>query len=789
MPAVPPGLVLLRLLAGLCALLLSAAGAHAQPAPALGSAANEVEIAAEFFGVGNIVRPGDWAGIRLAITDRGERPRSAAVRMHVRDPDGDDAAHQRIIALTPGRTSSIWLYPHLPYSTSPDSVFTVTVHAVDSEGDEESAVALGRQLGATRIAPARNGVPEPPSASLIGVVGRQRIALDQYSYRHTITRLSATSHEVTDIVADLKPETLPDAWMGLAALEALVWVEGQPGALSEESAEALREWVYRGGHLVVVLPGVGQAWTNPRNPLLDLMPAATIERREGVDLDQYRPILTASETRTLPDNAPIHVFRASPGAATADAAPIIAGADGAAVVMRRIAGAGAVTVIGIDLANPRLLGVVDAQALWHRVLGRRGDILTEKELEAEQARSAGSFLNFQRDPTNLDADVTSMINETAEAGVGVLLALVVFTAYLVLAGPGGFALLRARSWKQHAWVAFVGTTAVFTLIAWGGATALRPQKTRIRHLTLIDHVYGQPVERARTWFSALLPTYGEQTVSIGDPAQPSPWRNALTAWDESRQGGPTTFPDSREYIVNTIRPDSLTVPTRSTVKQFQADWLGGPPWRMPTPLDGSPLRIAPSGRLEGVVSHGLPAPLRDVEIVFVQKQKPYAALGLGGPLFAQTLAWRLADPWAPGQSLDLGALGPADSGERFFADYADRRRLTRDNLTGALSPDSAPARFSMLAWLPVLEPPRWRSQSMDGSRQSLQRRATHGWDLGKWFTQPCVIIVGHVVDAPPPTPLRVDGSPASATGRTVVRWVYPLPPNPAQPTPESEEPT
>jgi hypothetical protein len=57
----------------------------------------------------------------------------------------------------------------------------------------------------------------------------------------------------------------------------------------------------------------------------------------------------------------------------------------------------------------------------------------------------------------------------------------------------------------------------------------------------------------------------------------------------------------------------------------------------------------------------------------------------------------------------------------------------------------------------------------------------HGLDLSRWLTQPCVIVIGHLVQEDAgacPVPLTVDGTEIGSRGRTVVRWVYPLPPAP-----------
>src|SRR5204863_9539405 len=82
-----------------------------------------------------------------------------------------------------------------------------------------------------------------------------------------------------------------------------------------------------------------------------------------------------------------------------------------------------------------------------------------------------------------------------------------------------------------------------------------------------------------------------------------------------------------------------------------------------------------------------------------------------------------------------------------------------------------------------LPPPR----SGEGASQyAAQRAATHGWDLSLWFTHPCVMVVGHIDEAPTPVPLTVDGKAVPTKVMTFVRWVYPLPDNPPEYTRKAE---
>ena len=91
------------------------------------------------------------------------------------------------------------------------------------------------------------------------------------------------------------------------------------------------------------------------------------------------------------------------------------------------------------------------------------------------------------------------------------------------------------------------------------------------------------------------------------------------------------------------------------------------------------------------------------------------------------------------------------------------------------------AALTAIGLFPLLPTPNHNSPSFTVSIPAPQRADTHCLDLGRWFTRPCVIIIGLVGQTKPlptPIPFCVDGETAPTSGLTIVRWVYPLPDNP-----------
>lgn len=775
-------------------------GAVGERAAAQAGGAGEVTLAIDAIGVGGGARAGDWVGVRVRVTDSSPRQREVLVALDLIDADGDRPAYQSVMTTNPGVAQPVWLYARLPSWFRQNDRLSVTASAAveieDADAREgELGFTRGRLLGTAEV-PAGNVIPS--RHGVIGVVGRARAGLGAYTLRSTGEPWCPTGHEVTELVGGFAVEELPDRWMGLSIFDALVWTDELPWKLRAEQAAAMREWISRGGHLVVVLPSVGQAWLGQAgNPLADLMPAVSVERQEGVDLTPYRALLTRSGEAPLPGNATVHLMRPLPEANAGEAVRVLdAPGGGEGVVMRRLFGTGAVSVIGVDVAARAFeaAGLPDADVFWHRVLGRRGDLPTQAELAAIGQRGV-----VVRKEVELDQDIPVLIAKTGRAAAGVLLGFTVFVAYWLLAGPVGNAVLRRRGLTRHAWVWFVAMTGVFTVLAWGGARLIRPSRVEGTHVTFLHHVYGQPVQRARSWMSLLLPEYGEMRIGVGEPGDVSDAdgegpRNVVSPWEPASSTGPGggAFPDTRAYAVNARSPRALAVPSRATVKQVRIDWSGGPRWRMPMPVGvdgaegaGALPRLQPDGRMSGRLRHELPGAMEEV-VVIVNRGQTVLRSGRGGPLLVDASAYKVAGAWAPGAELDLAAVTQAGRAGTALEEYV-RGLLPRVSTFAAVAdeamPDvrSAPTRFMALALYAVLSPPDYQNPQSATVEPAAMRSETHGWDLGLSFTTPALMIVGHVglsAPAESPVPMTVDGKRAPTSGRTVVLWVYHLPDRP-----------
>jgi hypothetical protein len=787
------------------------AGAVAEDAP-------EIDLKVLQFGVGNMVRSGTWIGVQVQVQELGTRSREIALRLGIRDEDGDTAQYQTTVATTPGAggRTVVWLYARLTHRVSAGNTFVVSAFEArdGSTALQDAGVsATGRRLGRLAFNLGQGRLVDPFSG-MIGIIGRPPAGLDQYAIVPSQQAdFPAMTHELVAINAGLTTSTLPDRWMGLSAMETLIWTatgaEGEPTDLIESQARALREWVRRGGHLVIVLPAVSQSWMSPNQPLAEIMPRVSLQREEDADLNPLRAMLSHRDI-TLPTRGLLQTFTPLSGGATAagatDAQRILVTPDGRTVVTRRIVGHGAVTMIGIDLTNRGLIsvGAVEADAFWNRVLGRRGATPSVEEITrlSKPTNNSATHNFLRRDETDIDETLQGTITRGGRAALGVLMAFLIFAVYWLIAGPLGFMLLKRRGQTHHSWVWFVLVGAGFTAVAWTGAQLLRPNRTSIAHLTILDAVAGQGTHRAQIYAAVSLPGYGERTFGIAGAGQgePSELISTVSSWEAppSQMGSPgTTFPDARDYPVASRQPDRVRVPVRSTVKNFRVDWLGGAVLRMPLAVSeltqpGTP-PIAQEltwvdplpGRspLRGALVHELPGTLRNVTIMAVGRQTPMnpAQTFYGGELQAVARFREIAE-WKAGELLvlteDTEARTPGTptlwlEGNQYLNNQtpAGVREFMVARSTSRIETDLLRATL-----LHVLRPPQ--TDTMDVTPMRVVRRELHGLSLGRWFTQPCVIVTGWLDDVPSPVNMAVDGGEVSSNGRVFVRWVYPLADNP-----------
>ncbi len=435
---------ILKVLTGLLSVVMVTA-AHGQ----------SVDIRVQQIGVGGAFRTGEMTGMQVELSSRVAEPTPAFVQWEVTNPDGDIAEYGRSVTLTPNLPTNVWLYAPLLPSPHVDAGTVWTVRVL--EQDDE---AIGRELGVSRVSPSDvSHRLVPIRHGMIGVIGTsQQMGLGAYDVQNRLLDSPNGAHEYTQVVAGIAPNDLPDRWEALQGFEAFVWGPGRdasPADLRVDPANSLREYIRRGGHLIIALPEVGDDWSLGRadaNELSDLLPENAPRLDEDVPVAELLPILSKSRDVGADDDdvrMAIRVFAEADGSFDAinnGYEPLLALADGRIVGVQRMYGFGRITLIGVDVASPRLAGLryrlPHADVLWNRVLGRRADAPTAVEiraLEDDEQLSAGRINSRLIEMPEM---ILGRLDMRRHAGIAVMLSLLVFTVYWLVAGPGGFFLLR-----------------------------------------------------------------------------------------------------------------------------------------------------------------------------------------------------------------------------------------------------------------------------------------------------------------------------------------------------------
>lgn len=823
-------------------------------AAVLGSSshAGDIDVKVLHFGAGDIVRGGGSVAVQLEFRSALTEPIEIEAVWELENADRDITENSRRVLLNPSQPLRRWVYgelPPYPEGTLRDTIYDLRLYEV-REG------ARVRDLGTAKIAP-QNAETAPqflaPEDDGLLAVGGRSYGLDIFAQSRDQSGRIPSMNTLT-LIGNLRDsDAFPDRWEGYSQFDALVWGGGTvpPARISDEAARAILEWVDRGGNLIISLPAAGDPWsigTSGRHGFSDVLPSVAPQRVEDARVAEFLPLLSLSNALRARD-AKTRVAIFDPATLDRDWQPFLAfpvreesdralaatrdvkreGATqneaeispddlgGRVVGIRCRRGFGTITLLGIDVDDLAARGlqtpaIPNGDVFWNRLLGRRADTPSGAEYTAlaEAKRlTTGGYSKRIGDGAN----IAEIIGLSGEAALGVLAATGVFALYWLVAGPLGFAILKAFRREKWSWVAFLGVAAGFSLLIWAAGGSMAGNSARIRHLTVLDLVARAPGEyaplkpqwrRATSWFSLFAPEYGETRVEL-DPDANESLRNLLTSW-RPYEGTPIAFPSRERYEVPIDEPNIAVAPSRATSIDFKARWLGVPrdkwgempsvtrPVRVSIDRSASPASIS----LEGGLTHGLPASLENVLIVHVWPiRNPLLTVGLpdekgiADRRFSAQLPNRGAmvsvASWPAGTELDLAKTFPTTS----VADRMSLERAISDKYYAPLYKSASQlgvniglgsdninleTELEMLSIYGMLRPPTYlQDPPRDPAVLTVKRFGGRELDLSSHFTEPCIIVMGWLRSAELPYPVLVDDESVPSEGRVLVRWVLPLP--------------
>ena len=716
----------------------------------------EMQIQPQHVGLSGHVRAGDWLPLKLHLTNHSAQSIRVCCQWLISDGDGDMVVAQRWITLSPQRTTNLWLYAMIPWGTRAEDRWQV--RAIDDQKD--------RILATHTVQPSHL---LDSHERIVGLIGPGVLGLQPYFS-------PITQQEPCRLLRQIEPSQLPDRWYGFSIFESLIWTSRENVSdwpmISPDTQHAVRHWIKRGGHLVVVLADVGDRWVD--SPLRDLLP----------------PVHIGEATR---DQPPVWLGRAhrsiSQGIYTRTLEPGGPGAEKVSILLRDRAerplvvawpyGLGRVTLVGVDLNDSRLAqaGLPNGSFFWSAIFGWRSPAYEQADVADALAQRDITGPSF-RHRVQLDSFIGQFLDRQRTTSPVLLGATIVLAMYWFLAVPVSFAFLKKRNLTQHSWFLFAGCVVVFSACAWTGAWSWRSNKSTVNHLTLLDAYAGSGM-RIHSWLSLYVPHHIRVDVAIR-PQEEDQGKiyNTLANPGWRAKGG--RFKDRRRYVIAADAPHEARIPIRATAKQLQLTY-----WQTHTTdhsdwvLPQGEIRLV-NGRLDGTLVHRLPGQLRNVLIVL-------------NPGNGQTpRLWRRSEPWRPGERLHFqqhDEFEPLvkpyqDEANRVFKNEGYLGRLIAFKTGRSWNPQAryqatiarseVVQAIEMLSFYNALPPPDFRNTDVFNRSVQYDRDIGRAFDLTAQTALRSLILIGHLEQGPYPAPLTVNGEAVPAKGWTVVRWITPL---------------
>ena len=807
------------------------------------SALAQAEGEVESIGFGGHYRPNTWTPMKLRIRPTIGKPATYKLAIMQEDMDRDRVLFTRPFTLNGnpegGRIEErVWVY-FLPQPRDLQQVrnvqeLTNILKVFLCKEDGTQLVQLPIPPGTPRLIdldqPSAFGIGSQRGARFILTVGtsQSRPFGDIYADAHGITE------EV--IFQGVTPSDLPQNVLGYQAVDAIVWMDADPTEAKTETISAIQEYVSAGGKLVVTQ---NPDWQRMKeSELAPLLPVELTGVEDELGLTSLRHLAEVPRPKQkLDDSRSIYLRRIrgenevhllDPWSDTIDRKIPIAKATvrpGAVVdayqyedrkapyLARWMYGHGTVVWAAQDFGSRDLLSQtqfrqVGWENVWDKVFDWPHATITKHMAQltlAEQKQFHDWNKEYQTIYKNAmnNTDVSSSLlgaMELPRRGAAlVALAVVFFIGYWLVAGPGSYFFLLAKKQARYSWVAFavcaVAATGVTILLV---RLVLRgpPQ---LQHVTFVRVTPGQDAV-VHSQFGLYIPRDGMQEIALRDTSMKRAAYVTPYPVHPVHLVDTSEYPAYMEYEVpvpdrTAEGPPSIRVPYRSTLKKFQARWVG----KLPGTIEGK-VRLSDTS-LSGVLSNNTGIDLDNVYLIY--HPPSFAALPTLGTVIARPrddLVYWLPGPeegpaWPKGGTIDLGGLRErlrALSGQSMAARTREQVG-DRGSLNGAFAEAYWTREFLgihegnrygnldraalLMTVFDRLHPVRGKAEdtAFGSDRFELHRRS------GRHLDASAAIGVGNLLvlarsrgSSPLPFPLHVEGDLVPGEGTTYYQFVIPM---------------
>jgi len=783
-----------------------------------GIAQAQIKAQVEDIGFNKVYRPDAHTPMLVSITPENLKTGYYQIQVHQKDLDGHDVVYSKLISLT-GTDEGAPRQQRfrLDFLPSPQGLPDPNRGETLADLQKELHVFLceknGKQIAPIAVRDSIMSLDPPPSvwstrrgAKLILAVtdGRSQPASAEYGNPADPAQanLLGVLEDVT--MMQVRADNLPENPVEYDAVDAIVWFNVDPAELKRAGGDAkyraLESWVKQGGHLVicqspewqktaefgdllpVTLQGVeakGDLW--PLRKLADSKPRDVIEDKQKLRIaDPWAQL-----------SGPFQIARATakPGAIVDEWIDWDGKADRTPYIVRKPYGLGAVTWVAQDLGDPALTSKIKTH--WVNVWDKVFD-LKNSPLVIDKYTTSDERIPYQHAGTvDLGKSLIQGMEAKSKASLFIATAVAFFLIYWAVAGPGFYVYLVSKRRANLSWFMFglsaLGATALTVLIV---KLVLRGPP-EVHHISLVQQAANQPAV-VRSRFGLYIPRDGDQKLAMQNTLPQTVSTISGFAIHPAYLDRDANTSVALEYQVpvrepNTTDPPALTVPYQSTLKKFEATWIGE---STSGSVDGSAkmLNEFEAGRkLDGRITNGTGKQLRNIYIAFKYLQP--------NGEFEDYLYYLPA--WEPGVSIDLGKEFTSSEAKLVNADnnnvpeagkklqgriskdwqqlYWDRRVKSASGIGDGFIGDSAdavPKSIPIMSFFDRLSPLK-NDMSKTADRVEILRRGGRHLDRSSALAAGAMVVLAQA-DGPLPFPMTVEGDPVTGSGTTFYQYVLPI---------------
>lgn len=425
-------------------------------------------------------------------------------------------------------------------------------------------------------------------------------------------------------------EELPSVGSAYDSVSLLV-IAGR-SVLSSSQANAVRDWVASGGHVLISLPSDIPAARAVVQVFAEWLPM-TVSEEPAIVSEFGKLEFFAGKNVRIPFKGRLPI----PGVKTSQGQNLAPSRD-EGLLVRAPYGLGSVTVLAMDLTQPPLSNWTELQSLGRRLA----------QIYPDAAANAGvPVKNVQLSSTGI-SDLATQLHAVQEDFAGVNRAspwfvMGLLALFLVAIGPVDYLIVhRLIKRPRGTWITLPIWVIISTLIAVSLAAAWNGKGLAINQLNVVDFDVDSATCHQRMWTNIYSPITQRQSVSVDSKLKPATSDVAI-----SKQLSWSGTPEAT--FGGMLRPSSLRVGNADYKLPIGASAEGLPlmQWTskpLQTEIHGTITGLVESnlqsngvGQLSGTLIHHFPGDIEDWYLVFgnrIYRQKKTREAVTSLPLLA-----------------------------------------------------------------------------------------------------------------------------------------------------------